>query len=249
MGHGVQADSLVGRGVQDRHQERDRTAGQSPASAIDIDPAVLDRAERAFLRDYTLEEMPVVRTVGCGMLLLGSILHNALIPLGTHPRLGLWGLAVCLAAYSLASWLSLRLWFRSKPLVSLVTILIWLDTVPMMLAVYATGGTASLLYPVFAIRLGDFNQGNFRRLPLVFAHVHIAAYASILAWQKYVDHVAVPWNIEIVTIAVLYLSNLFLTFSAGYAFRLRDRMNAAISLARGRCSSACSASSSSGVPD
>jgi len=75
----------------------------------------------------------------------------------------------------------LRSWYRRGARLPLPTILIWLDTLPLlMLPVYVTGGTESLLFPIFAVRLGDFNQGNFRRLPLVLAHAYVVAYASIL---------------------------------------------------------------------
>src|SRR5262249_30204002 len=161
------------------------------------------RAEDGLGRDYSVIQGPTIRAIGCGMLLLAAALHNWLIPLHSHPRMGLLGLTTALTTYCVGSWVWIRRCYRPESAMSLATIFICLDVMPITLAVYDSGGTESLLYPVFAIRLGDFNQGNFRRLPLVFAHVHVLVYVGILLWQTVIDGVAVPWNIEVVTITVL----------------------------------------------
>jgi hypothetical protein len=62
----------------------------------------------------------------------------------------------------------------------------------MALAVYSTGGTESLLYPIFMVRVADQMHGTSRRLPLIFAHVNPLAYIGVILFQWKVDGVDVP---------------------------------------------------------
>ena len=69
------------------------------------------------------------------------------------------------------SWLALRRWYREEARVPLGHVCLFVDVGMMALAVYVTGGTASLLFPIFMVRVADQIHGTSRRLPLVFAHV------------------------------------------------------------------------------
>jgi signal transduction histidine kinase/CheY-like chemotaxis protein len=204
----------------------------SSTTGLDIDPVVAERNKAERHRRFNMVELPRIRAFGFALLAAASALHRALIPVTSHPRIGVPMLMIVLGAYSLLSWLAIRRWYRPASRLSIENIVLLLDPIPMALAVYATGGTESLLFPIFTVQVADQSPGTVRSRPLLFAHVNIAVYVSMLLWQVAVDHVAVPWNIEIVTIVILYGANLYLGLTARSAEKLRAQTSEAVRIAR-----------------
>jgi signal transduction histidine kinase/CheY-like chemotaxis protein len=200
---------------------------------LELDPAAALANKRArHLRFHTVE-LPAMRVVGFALMVAAAAVHNAVLTLDAVPRLTAWGFAGVTAVYCAASWILLRAYYDPDGRLPLAAVFLFADVAVMALAVYATGGTESLLYPVFTVRVADQIHGTSRRLPLVFAHVNTLAYIGVVAWQATVDRVAVPWDVELVTVAVIYFANLYLCIGARQATKLRQRTSEAIALARG----------------
>jgi two-component system sensor histidine kinase/response regulator len=202
------------------------------APSLELDPILAEREKAARHRQYNVIELPSMRALGCTLMVLVAWLHHTLIPLTSAPRLSIAALAVLTAAYCGGSWLALARWYRRGARVRLEVLLLFVDPIVMALAVYATGGFESLLFPIFTLQIAYQNTGELPRLPLVFTHLNILIFAAVLVWQAVGDHVAVPWNVEIVTMAVLYGSNIFLSFGAMSFDRLRVRTSEAVAMAR-----------------
>ncbi len=175
-----------------------------------------------------------MRALGFALIAGASALHNRLIAfdLTTPPRLSVAAFAAIAATYCLLSWLALRRWYREGGRVELGRVFLFSDVAIMALAVYATGGTASLLFPIFMVRVADQIHGTSRRLPLVFAHVNVLAYVAVILFQAEVDGITISWPLETVTLTVIYGANLYLCIGARQATKLRQRTADAIALSR-----------------
>jgi hypothetical protein len=57
-------------------------------------------------RQFNVAELPTMRAVGRVLLTLTAAVHNWLIPIGTHPRIGIGMLALVSLSYSVVSWLA-----------------------------------------------------------------------------------------------------------------------------------------------
>jgi signal transduction histidine kinase/CheY-like chemotaxis protein len=204
----------------------------SSTTGLDIDPVIAERNKAARHRRFNVVELPRIRAFGFALLAAASALHLALIPVSTHPRMGIPMLIVALAAYCLLSWLAIWRWYRPHGRVTVENVVLLLDPIMMALAVYATGGTESLMFPIFTVQVADQSPGTVRSRPLLFAHINVFVYGSMLLWQVAVDGVAVPWNIEVVTIVILYGANLYLGLTARSAEKLRAQTSEAIRIAR-----------------
>ena len=175
-----------------------------------------------------------MRLLGFSLIAGASALHNHLIAfeLSVPPRLSVGVFTAIAGVYCLLSWLALRWLYRQEARVGLGEIFLVVDVAVMALAVYATGGTASLLFPIFMVRVADQIHGTSRRLPLIFAHYNVLAYVAVLLFQAQVDGIALSWPLETVTIAVIYGANLYLCIGARQATKLRQRTADAIALAQ-----------------
>jgi signal transduction histidine kinase/CheY-like chemotaxis protein len=204
----------------------------SSSTGLDIDPIVAERNKAERHRRFNVVELPRIRAFGFTLLAAASALHRALIPVTTHPRMGVPMLVAALGAYCLLSWLAIRRWYRPIGRVTVENVVLLLDPLMMAFAVYTTGGTESLMFPIFTVQVADQSPGNVRNRPLLFAHINIAVYGAMLLWQVAIDGVAVPWNIEVVTIVILYGANLYLGLTARSAEKLRAQTSEAIKIAR-----------------
>ena len=175
-----------------------------------------------------------MRALGFALIAGASALHNRLIAfdLTPPPRLSVAAFVAIAATYCLLSWLALRRWYRADARVELGRVFLFSDVAIMALAVYATGGTASLLFPIFMVRVADQIHGTSRRLPLVFAHVNVLAYVAVILFQAEVDGITISWPLETVTLTVIYGANLYLCIGARQATKLRQRTADAIALSR-----------------
>jgi signal transduction histidine kinase/CheY-like chemotaxis protein len=200
---------------------------------LELDPVIAAANKRERHVRFNVVELPAMRVLGFTLIALAAYLHNAVLTdLAIQPRLSIQAFVAMTAAYCLGSWLVLRWCYRPETGLPLGTVFLFADVVIMALAVYATGGTESLLYPIFMVRVADQVHGTSRRLPIIFAHVNPLAYIAVIAYQAEVDGVAVPWDIEVVTVAVIYFANLYLSIGARQALKLRQRTSQAVDLAR-----------------
>ena len=200
---------------------------------LELDPAAAEANKRRRHVRFNVVELPAMRAVGFSLMAVAAYLHNALLTsVEIRPPLGVGAFVVISTTYCLASWLLLRRFYRPESRISLGTIFLFADVGVMALALYATGGTESLLFPIFMVRVADQIHGTSRRLPLIFAHLNPAAYVAVILYQVHVDGIAVPWDVELVTVSVIYFANLYLCIGSRRAWTLRQRTSQAIALTR-----------------
>jgi signal transduction histidine kinase/CheY-like chemotaxis protein len=199
---------------------------------IEADPVAARIGKDDRHRRFNTVELPAMRAFGFALVLGAALLHNALLPLAVPVRLTMTTFAVVAGVYSAVSWAALRRWYQPGGRLPIGEAFLFSDVAIMAMAVYATGGTESLLFPIFMVRVADQIHGTSRRLPLVFAHVNVAAYAGVILFQRFADGVTIQWNLEAVTIAVIYGANLYLSIGARQATKLRQKTSDAIALSR-----------------
>ena len=102
----------------------------SSTTGLDIDPVVAERNKAERHRRFNMVELPRIRAFGFALLAAATALHRALIPVTSHPRIGVPMLMVVLGAYSLLSWLAIRRWYRPASRLSIENIVLLLDPMP-----------------------------------------------------------------------------------------------------------------------
>jgi hypothetical protein len=164
---------------------------------LETDPVAARIGKDDRHRRFNTVQLPAMRALGFTLILGAALLHNALLPLTVAVRLSMPACAVIAGLYSVVSWAALCRWYEPGGRLPLGQAFLFSDVAVMALAVYATGGTDSLLFPVFMVRVADQIHGTSRRLPLVFAHVNVGAYVCVILFQRAVDGVVIQWNLEI----------------------------------------------------
>jgi two-component system, LuxR family, sensor kinase FixL len=206
-------------------------AGPPPAPPrIYLDPADAARAQRATAARVHVVQIPLLRTVGLSLLALIVFLHNRVLlpPCACRSVLPFGGLV---ALYAGLSWGLLYAWARRWPAAPLGFVLLLADLVVWTVAIYCTGGASSWLFGVLLLRPADQSHTTFRTA-LGFAHAAPLSYLLLLAYLHYGEHRALAWPAEWTKIGFLYGASLYLALTAKTAEALRQRLTAAIRVAR-----------------
>jgi two-component system, sensor histidine kinase and response regulator len=161
--------------------------------------------------------------LGGGALAASAIVINVVAGRATLGNLA--ALIGGLAAWSLVSWLALTRWYGRIGRVDLGILVAFGDVVVWILLVYLTGAERSLLFFLILLPAADLRTTNFR-LVLLFGHFSIACYMLLLAYVAVV-HRPIDSPAEMVKVAILYLANLHLAFTAKAAQRVDTARNRA----------------------
>lgn len=210
-----------------------RSARQAAAplnQQILVDPEEAARQSARRRRHINVVTYPVVRLVGFQLMILVLVGHNTLLLKGM-PWQPMAIYAVIVDLYCLASWWMLARWFDRIKYFDLGLLFLTTDLVLWTGAVYVSGGHASWLFFLLALRVADQSFVNFRRAA-AFAHFAPFCYVAMLVYQHVIDAVAVDWGRAVALTLLLYLSSLYLLMSGLNAEKLRDRSAAAVRLAR-----------------
>ncbi|MBW1784322.1 MAG: Hpt domain-containing protein [Deltaproteobacteria bacterium] len=201
-----------------------------PPVTLELDPE--KAAQRTAKARYRLNviQFPALRLMGFGFISLFVLVHNYYVY-----KVFSWEhflLFVTIASsYSLFSWLILYLFYGKTGRFDLGVLFLSLDILIFATAVYLSGGQKSLLFFLFIVRVADQTNTNFRRV-LSFAHLSPFIYVLLLLYLHYIDGQNITLSREIPKICGIYLCNLYIALTAIPAERLRNRMAAAMRLAR-----------------
>ena len=195
-----------------------------------IDPQEARRETLRRRRHMNVVTFPLVRMAGFQLMIIVMVGHNKLL-LQAADWTPLIAFAVIAEIYCAVSWWVLAQWFDRVKAVDLGLLFLTTDLVLWTGAVYVSGGQASWLFFLLALRVADQSFVSFDRAA-AFAHFAPCCYVVMLLYQAVFDGVAVDWGRAFSVTLLLYLSCLYLLMSGLSAQRLRDRSSAAVRLAR-----------------
>lgn len=98
-----------------------------------------------------------------------------------------------------------------------------LDILVFAVAIYATGGHQSWLFPLMVLRPADHLNTGVRRV-LLYGHLSTLAYVFVLLWLTWVDGVNLPWATEFIKLVTLYGLNLYISLTARTFDRMRRQV-------------------------
>ena len=203
---------------------------EASETTIELDPDAEARHQQARAQRFNVIEVPKLRLIGLGLLLLLVWAHNRLIlERGASPNL--LGFAGLLAIYGLGSWLVLWLSYERLRGIDLGLVFLNVDLIFFVLAIYYSGGQRSLLFLLPLVRVADQANTNFRRVR-GFTHLATLLYALFILYLVRVEHRPISWQIEIGKMIILYGAGLYISLTAKAAEALRSRTRAAIEVAR-----------------
>jgi signal transduction histidine kinase/ActR/RegA family two-component response regulator len=212
------------------HEAGERGAAESnPSVRILIDPAEARAEKDRRARRLHVVTFPWIRLLGMQVLILIVLLHNGATRADLTFADQLWFIAA-VESYALISWLLLYLLY-GRVRADLGQWVLYADLVPFALTVYATGGPASWVYALLLVRVADQTSAGFRRM-LLFAHIVPLVYLALVLWIGLVEGRPVAWPIELAKPVFLYAFALYLTTTARNAQAVRDRLAAAMRVAR-----------------
>ena len=197
---------------------------------IDLDPQ--DAERNKIRRRYRLNviEYPLARLIGNALLILGVFLHNVFIPDVFSPDT-FAVFAIGLVLYSLISWGLLYLFWEKLTRFDLGVGFMVLDIVAWTFAIYVSGGERSWLFFLMMMRAADQRLAGPRRV-LGFGAVSMASYAGLILYLALVEHSEVLGPTEVAKFTILAAANLYLGAAARTAETYREKLLAAIRLAR-----------------
>ncbi len=178
--------------------EPDLRSVEEVETALGLRPE--DRGELPGLYVLNVVRVPVLRILGYQALLGFAALHNLVLGVGLP-----WGafLAVALSveAYAVLQLWALRTWFTEVRRVHLGTLFLGLDLVAFTVVIWATGGPASWLWPVYLVRVAD-QMWIGRGRAVAMAALALACYLGLLLLLG-LSGTAVPWAPELLKVGIL----------------------------------------------
>ena len=185
----------------------------------------LGEADRADLYRFNVIRIPALRLIGSNVLLLVVAIHNLLV-FGELNFGTFLPLAIGLELYCLVSWGLLRAYSTRVSAVHLGDVFLVLDLVTWCWAISASGGSQSLLWPVFLLPTADqlwLNRARAR----VMAGMGPIAYAGLVAYWTLVVGQDVVWGAEVAKLMVLVTMNVFMVLVAEGPWHQQERTHAA----------------------
>ena len=197
---------------------------------VDLDPAVarLNKIERDVRLNTVV--VPRLRVAGLSMLILLIGLHNQLIE---HSfQLGrFFAVAAGYYAYAAVTWMILRCCYRAGARWNAGLLILNIDMFCFGAAVYVTGAEQSWLFLIPLVRVADQAYTSFRRV-LYFNHLAALTFLGVLLYSEYATGHALDWQAGLAKLLVLYMTGLYIAFTARAAERSRLRTSKVMSLAK-----------------
>jgi signal transduction histidine kinase/HPt (histidine-containing phosphotransfer) domain-containing protein len=198
--------------------------------ALELDPQKAALRKEAARYRLNVLQFPVMREVGFIVISVFVLVHNYYMYQALSWNQFLLFILIAFS-YSLLSWAALYLFYGKTGRLDLGILFLTLDIVIFAAAVYLSGGQESLLFFLFIVRVADQANTSFKRV-LWFAHVSPAIYVMLLLYLHYGEGENILLAREIPKVFGIYLCNLYIALTAIAAERLRDRVTAAMRLAR-----------------
>ncbi|MFN8060849.1 MAG: ATP-binding protein [Vicinamibacterales bacterium] len=208
-----------------------RTRTRPPQSVVlDIEPVVAARRRAERDRRLHTRDIPLLR---CGGLLALSALvfmHAWWVTPASTPNAPVW-FATMTVIYGALSWMALVAWYdRLKPF-DLALVVLTTDLIAFGVAIYASGGDRSWLWPVMFLRSADQANTSFARV-VYFAHVTAGGLLAVILYVAVADGQPVVWPAEIAKVLFVYAGGLYVAFTARTAEALRNRTARVVRFAR-----------------
>lgn len=195
--------------------------------AIELDAARNEQRKREAARRMHLRLDPAFRLAGFFLFAFAVWLHNlVLLPSAAVP---VSLIVLTLGLYPIVAWALVRILYDRFP--GVANVLLVVDLIFMMLAVYLSGGERSLLFFVPLFRVVDQVHTTFRRA-LFFAHAVVVGYAAMILWLAFGEGRDISGAAEGAKALFLYLCGLYASMTARTADATKSRMGSAIRLAR-----------------
>jgi signal transduction histidine kinase len=202
-----------------------------PLAEIQVDEEEVRRGKAARALLYNTRQVPALRLLGTVLLGLMVIVHNAVVPAPSGTRFPAAPFVVAMLGYCGLSWLILRRGYARVRRFDLGHFFLGVDILWFAGAIFVSGGTHSWLFFLLLIRVADQTSTSFR-LVLWFAHLSVASYGLVLLAQATLTSDSIPWGIEIVKVASIYLAAIYIASTARAAEGLRHRGTQAIRAGR-----------------
>ncbi|HEY0712622.1 MAG TPA: ATP-binding protein [Polyangia bacterium] len=198
---------------------------------IQVDEEEVRRGKTTRALLHHTRQIPALRLLGTLLLGLAIVVYNAVVPATGGARYSAGPFVAGMLVYCLLSWLILRRWYERVRSFDLGHVFLGIDVLWFAGAIFVTGGTQSWLFFLLLIRVADQTSTSFR-LVLWYAHMSIASYGLVLWAQATFTTQPIPWGVEMVKIAAIYLAALYIASTARAAESLRRRGTKAIRAGR-----------------
>ncbi len=211
-------------------QPTEMTSDDLSSLAVDLDPQ--DRERKKAQRVYRLNviQIPLLRLFGFGLILLGVLFHDLFL---THSSL--WPsfvyLTLVVIAYALLSWLLLYLLYTRVQLFDVGIFFLVVDVFVWTVAVYFSGGEKSWFFFILMMRVADQVNTSFKRA-LAFAHLPVLSYGLMILYISWIEQREISWPAEVTKMLYIYGANLYISLAARPAEQRRNKIAAAMRLAR-----------------
>lgn len=170
---------------------------------------------------------PLIRALGYQLLIGVVVAHDAIV-FGRVAWVPVLVFALVAESYVLLSWLAVRRWFLSFPVVlgwDLSDLFFAADLLLWAAAIHITGGPMSLLWVLPLIRVADHYA-----VPKVWVFVHLAplTYALAAFWPPR-PPMAPGVEVDLLKMGILYVAGLYLAWAGIPVRRFREQREAALS--------------------
>ena len=176
--------------------------------------------------EYNVKIIPRLRLFGFTILAILVALHLTLIQQAFHWVQYLVFLTI-LMGYAVGSWLILKHYYNHPKNINLSTLFMYLDVFLFGYIVYITGANQSWLFVLFLVRAADQAHFSFKRV-LTMISLGVLVYMGVLLIAAYQTSQAISWKQEIAKMAILYVTGIYLAFTALTSQRLRKKLAQAI---------------------
>ncbi len=196
-----------------------------------LDPREAERTKTEWRIRVNTVAVPRLRLLGFALIALGVLLHNRFV-LDDLSWTAWARMAAMLAAYALASWYLLSLFFADVlPYVDLGFVFLVCDMAMFTLVIYATGAERSWLFFLPLFRVVDQTPAGFARA-LVFAHLAPLSYAAVVASVVLGEGRHIPLAAEAAKILFIYAGGLYIALVARAGDARHARLTEAIRVGR-----------------
>lgn len=197
---------------------------------LHLDPQQAERRKTEWLVRLNTVVIPRLRVLGFALIALVVLLHNELV-LDDLSWTAWLRLTAILAAYALASWYLLHLFFADvRPYADLGVVFLACDMAMFSLVIYFTGAERSWLFFLPLFRVVDQTTIGFTRA-LAFAHLAPLSYGAVVAYAIARGH-QVTAGVELAKAVFIYTGSLYIALVARADNVRRARMTHVIRVGR-----------------
>ena len=198
---------------------------------IELDPQKAAENKARRLQRLDTVTIPALRFVGFGGLSLCIYIYLRFFE--HRSDAGQWAIAYAgvAFAYCLVSILILQTGYRRLGKERLALVMLALDVLLHIGAIYATGGEESWLVALLLLRMADQATTGLRRA-LFFTHFNVLCFLGLMVYLDLGEGRALDWPRELTKAGLLYSAGVWISLSSRGGDRRRRQVSAAIEVTR-----------------